>query len=396
MGVKLMHHPLNPECATSDSMMSLDATSSASTDDACLADSVPATQMISFIEGDELYAAMVNDIRSAVKWVRLETYIYAGDEVGRLIADAMKERAQAGCRVRLRIDSLGSFDTVNAAFIRELEEAGVEVEWCRRWQWRKPFDLHRRNHRKMLIVDKRCFYLGGFNFHRECSRSSFGDLRWRDTHVRVEGQLVNHAIIAFDEYDRPRRKRRRWRDLRTADGYLIPSLGFTRRFLLHRLYRFAFHKATQRLWITTPYFVPPASLQRALIRAAKRGVDVRILVPRRIDIFIVQWASRAVYARLLAGGVRIFEYLPRMLHAKCAVIDDGWATVGTANLDYRSLFINDELVLVITQKSVCDEIAQHFLEDLQCAEEITGPKWAKRRGTAFLAEMLGWWTRRWL
>jgi len=359
-------------------------------------DDASATTIVSFIEGDDLYSAMVADIRQAQKWVRLETYIYAGDEVGKLIAEALVERAQAGCRVRLRIDSLGSFNTVNTAFIRELELAGVEVEWCRRWQWRKPFDLHRRNHRKLLIVDRACFYLGGFNFHRECSRNTFGDLRWRDTHLRVEGSLVAQAITAFDEYDRPRRKRRRWRDLRTADGYLIPSLGLARRFLLHRLYRFAFHKARQRLWITTPYFVPPASLQRELIRAARRGVDVRVLVPRRIDIRIVQWASRAVYARLLKGGVRIYEYLPRMLHAKVAVIDDGWATVGTANLDYRSLFINDELVLVITQKRICEEIAQHFLKDLEFAEEVTGEKWAKRPGMALLAEMLGWWTRRWL
>ena len=208
--------------------------------------------------------------------------------------------------------------------------------------------------------------------------------------------MVAQAIAAFDEYDRPRRKRRRWRELRTADGYLIPNLGFTRRFLLHRLYRFAFHMAKQRLWITTPYFVPPSSLQRAMIEAAKRGVDVRVLVPRQIDIRIVQWASRAVYARLLAGGVRIFEYLPRMLHAKVAVVDDHWATVGTANLDYRSLFINDELVMVITQKTVCAQIAEQYLHDIAESEEVTGAGWSKRHSAAWIAELVGWWARRWL
>ena len=352
--------------------------------------------MRAFIEGDELYAAMLADIRSATRWVRLETYIYSGDEVGRMFAQALVERARAGCRVRLRLDAIGSFYTVANAFIHELEEQGVEVEWCRRWQWRKPFDLHRRNHRKLLIVDRRCFYLGGFNLHRESSRAHFGESRWRDTHLRVEGVLVAAAIAAFDEYERPRRKRQHWRDLRTGDGYLIPNLGFTRRFLLHRLYRFAFNRAQKRLWITTPYFVPPASLQRAMIAAAKRGVDVRVLVPRRIDIFLVQWASRAVYARLLKGGVRIFEYLPRMLHAKVAVIDDGWATVGTANLDYRSLFINDELVLVITQKNLSAQIAAQFEHDLESSEEITGVRWSQRHGAAWIAELLGWLTRRWL
>lgn len=349
-----------------------------------------------YIEGDDLYTAMLQDIANANSSVRLETYIYASDEVGQMLGAALIERAINGVQVRLRLDALGSLGLVSREHVHQLEAAGVKVEWCRRWHWRRPFDLHRRNHRKLLIVDQRCFYLGGFNLHRESSQRAYGPLRWRDTQLRVVGPLVDQAIAVFDDYEKPRRRRRRWRDLRTEDGYLVPSLGFMRRFVLHRLYRWYFRRAARRLWITTPYFVPPSALQRAMLQAAARGVDVRILVPRRSDVPLAQWASRAVYARLLNGGVRIYEYLPRMLHAKVALVDNTWAAVGTANLDYRSMFINDELVLMLVKPEVCAELASQFESDLQQAEEITRDRWSRRSLLHLIAEVLGWLSRRWL
>lgn len=349
-----------------------------------------------FIEGDALYAAMIADIRSARSRVRMETYIYASDEVGQAFAQALIERAQAGCKVHLRIDAFGSFDTMSAALAAELTAGGVLLERCRRWKWRRPFDIHRRNHRKLLVVDQRCCYLGGFNLHRQASRKYFGDKRWRDTHVRLTGSLVLRAAEAFDEYGQLPTQRRPWHQLRGAEGYLVPNLGLRRRFLLDRLLSRFFHGANRRLWLATPYFVPPASIKRALIRAAKRGIDVRVLVPRHNDVPLAQWASRAVYARLLAKGVRIFEYLPRMLHAKVAVIDRRWSMVGTANLDYRSLFINDEMVLLSDQSNLNQQLAEDFLHDQAQAEEITAPQWSRRFGLAWIAEMIGWMMRRWL
>ena len=349
-----------------------------------------------FIEGDELYAAMLADIRTARRSVRLETYIYAADEIGHAFAQALVERAGAGCDVRLRIDALGSYDTMDAALATGLRQGGVQLEWCRRWNWRRPFEFHRRNHRKLLIVDGHCCYLGGFNLHRQCSMRAFGDTRWRDTHVRIGGTLVDHAIAAFDEYDRLPLRRTSWRDLRSADGYLVPNLGLARRFLLHRLLRRLFRGAQQRIWLTTPYFVPPGSIQRALVHAARRGVDVRVLVPRRSDVIMAQWASRAAYARLLAGGVRIYEYLPRMLHAKTALIDAQWSMVGTANLDYRSLFINDELVLLSAQPALNAGLVEDFETDLAQSEEIAASTRPRRFGLAWISELIGWMARRWL
>lgn len=349
-----------------------------------------------FIEGDALYESMLADIRTAQRSVRLETYIYAADEIGQAFAEALIERAKAGCAVRLRIDALGSYDTMNAQLATTLEQGGVLLEWCRRWSWRRPFEFHRRNHRKLLIVDQHCCYLGGFNLHRQCSRRAFGQERWRDTHVRISGPLVEHAIAAFDEYDRMPLRRTSWRELRSADGYLVPNLGLARRFLLHQLLRRLFRGAQARIWLATPYFVPPAGIQRALVRAARRGVDVRVLVPRRSDVIMAQWASRAAYARLLAGGVRIYEYLPRMLHAKTAVIDAHWSMVGTANLDYRSLFINDELVLLSAQPALNAGLVGDFEADLVQSEQISASARPRRFGLNWISELIGWMARRWL
>lgn len=348
-----------------------------------------------YIEGDELFAAMLADIRAARASVRMESYIYAADEVGKAIAAALIERAGAGCTVRLRVDALGSFDTLDASLARTLTDGGVALEWCRRWSWRRPLEIHRRNHRKLLIVDEHCCYLGGYNVHREASRRAFGDGRWRDTHVRLEGDLVAQAKLAFDEYQHLL-QRRAWQQLRGSHGYLVPNLGIRRRFLLHRWLKRRFGRARQRVWLTTPYFVPPASIQRALIRAAARGIDVRVLVPRHSDVRLAQWASRAAYAGLLAGGVRIYEYLPRMLHAKTAVVDHNWSMVGTANLDYRSLFINDELVLWSDVPALNQGLAEDFERDLADAEEITRQRWSRRFGLNWIAELIGWLARRWL
>ncbi|MBL8246377.1 MAG: hypothetical protein JNL89_19420 [Rhodanobacteraceae bacterium] len=348
-----------------------------------------------YTEGDALYAAMLADIESATVSVRMESYIYASDEIGLAFASALIARARAGCTVRLRVDALGSFDTLDDSLARALVDGGVQLEWCHRWNWRRPLVIHRRNHRKLLIVDGHCAYLGGFNVHREASLRAFGEGRWRDTHVRLTGTLVPLATEAFDEYPHALRLRP-WRRLHEAQGYLVPNLGLKRRYLLHRWLKRRFGRARRRLWLTTPYFVPPASIQRALIHAARRGVDVRVLVPRHSDVPLAQWASRAAYSALLAGGVRIFEYLPRMLHAKTIVIDDSWSMVGTANLDYRSLFINDELVLWSDLPALINGLSVDFEADAQQAEEITAQRWSRRLGLNWIAELIGWMARRWL
>ena len=148
--------------------------------------------------------------------------------------------------------------------------------------------------------------------------------------------------------------------------------------------------------MTTPYFVPDHRTQHRLIEAAHRDVEVRLLVPAKSDVPLARWAARASYAALLHAGVRIFEYRPRMLHAKTAVVDGSWATIGTANLDYRSFFLNYELNLVSRNLDLCRRLQAQFDEDLAQSRQITAVSWPQRPSTERLLEAVGWMARRWL
>lgn len=155
-------------------------------------------------------------------------------------------------------------------------------------------------------------------------------------------------------------------------------------------------EAGQRIWLTTPYFVPDFATQSQLTGAAARGVDVRVLVPEKNDVRLVQWAGRAAYSQLMRAGVRIFEYEPRTLHAKTMIIDESWSTIGTANFDYRSFAINYELNLVSWLSELNAELAAIFEQDLSESREIRERPWNSRPLSAQLAEVVGWSARRWL
>lgn len=344
-------------------------------------------------EGDALYAAMLEDIAAAQEIVRLETYIFACDEIGQRFIDALVERARSGVRVYFRIDAAGSFGQVSRAVSRRLREAGVRFRRWRRWSWRQPFTVHRRNHRKLLVIDRRCVYLGGFNIHRECSREHYGEARWMDLHVRLTGPVVGDAALLFDNDGRiPAR----WRSRSRRGRYLLPNKTGRLRALLHRVFHRAFARAERRVWLTTPYFVPDSRTQRELCAAVQRGVDVRLLVPGKSDVPITQWAGRAAYSRLLDAGVRIFEFRPRVLHAKTLLVDECWSTVGTANIDYRSFFINDEVNAVFEDPAVNAVLAARFLSDLDESREVRLRPWRRRRWFNWFPEMIGYLARRWL
>ncbi len=342
-----------------------------------------------YIEGDALYAAMLREIAGARASVRLESYIFAADEVGIRFVDALIERAQAGCPCVLRVDAFGSFGLFVHAQELRLRRAGVRVTRSRRWRWQRPWRLQRRNHRKLLVVDDRVAYLGGFNIHRECSFAAVGEARWRDTQARMQGPVAFDAGVCFDLYARAR-----MRPVVREDVWLLPNRGLRGRWLLYRLLRQRLTGATQRIWLTSPYFVPDLPTQRALARAARRGVDVRVLVPGVSDVTIAQWAARAAYSTLLQSGVRIYEYGKRVLHAKTVLVDDNWGTVGTANVDYRSFFITDELNAVFNGGAVLGELAQQFEVDLAQSKEIKLRPWKRRPWTNWIAESIGWVVRR--
>ena len=348
-----------------------------------------------FTEGDTLYADMLAAIASAQEHVLLESYIFADDEVGRRFADQLIAQAGRGTIVRLHLDAAGSLFWHSRRLTDSLRHAGVQLRWFHRWDWRHPWRYNRRNHRKLLVVDGHLAYVGGFNIHRENSREIYGEQRWRDTHIRLQGPLAHEAMHLFGRFWMGRKRPALPRSPAGGDRLLSNYSRGGRRYLNGSFSAMLSH-AQRSIYITTPYFVPERRIQRLISRAARRGVDVRLLVPKKSDVRLAQWAARAAYDGLLTSGVRIFEYLPRLLHAKSMIVDGGYATLGTANMDYRSFFLNYELNLFSHNQQLCDQLQQVFLRDLSNSEEIRGEHWSKRPWTDRLLELVGWAARRWL
>ncbi len=346
-----------------------------------------------FIEGDALYAAMLASIRSASRTVRMESYIFASDEIGREFAAALTERALAGIDVHLHLDAAAAVGSRAFLLLRAARKAGVQLKWFHRWSWRSPLRYNRRNHRKLLVVDAGIAYVGGFNIHRLSSRRFFGEARWRDSHAAISGPLADIAARSFDAFWRGDL---RWTPAESESESLISNHTRICRHRIRCLYAETFAAARDRIYVTTPYFVPDLLMQQRLMAAARRGVDVRLLVPSQSDVPVTRWAAHAFYAALIEAGVRIYEYLPRMLHAKTVSIDGEWAVIGTANFDYRSFFLNYELVFTTREPGFCLRIEQSFQADLVESLEVTAERWAGRRWPGRVLESIGWTLRRWM
>ncbi len=347
-----------------------------------------------FTDGDSLYEDMLTSIAGAEKEVLLECYIFAYDEIGRRFIDALIDKAGSGVRVRLHLDAAGSMFWQSRELSRRVRHSRVQLRWFHRWDWRRPWRYNRRNHRKLLVVDGCCAYVGGFNIHRESSRTFSQDQCWRDTHIRFTGDLAEQAQRLFNRFWI--RRKRRDAPQPVADDVLLTNYMRGARRQLNGTFASMLSHARRTIFITTPYFVPERRLRRQITAAAARGVDVRLLVPGKSDVRLAQWAARAVYDSLLASGVRVFEYQPRLLHAKTIVVDSSHATIGTANIDYRSFRLNYELNLFTRNSRLCTELVEQFQRDLEYSEEIHADRWARRPWLAKLPELAGWLTRRWL
>lgn len=345
-----------------------------------------------FTEGDQLYDAMIGVIDDANSSIVMESYIFAADEVGERFAQALASRAQAGVRVRLHLDAFGSGLSSFRDLRHRLEAAGVEFKWFHPFQWLHPLAYIERNHRKLLVIDAQRAFLGGFNIRRLNSRILSGDGRQRDTHVYVTGRLARGAADLFD---------RLWHESATShsdaipetpqdlEAILVASHSRKCRQRIACLHGSLIERAQRYLFLTTPYFAPGTVIETALWDAADRGVDVRLLVPRYGDPPVVGWATRAAYEPLMAAGVRIYEYQPRKLHAKACVVDDEWSVIGSANLDYLSLFVNYELVLFAHDRALARVLRAHHERDLTDATEVASPVWRRRGRRERALEILG-------
>ncbi len=347
-----------------------------------------------YTEGDDLYAAMLDAIDHARDRIDMETYIFTADEIGRPFAEHLSVRAKEGLRVRLIVDAWGSFRGFPRSLERSLRQAGVQVRRFHRWRWLDPLRYNRRDHRKLLVVDRGEAFLGGYNIHRECSHAVYGERRWRDSHVRIAGPLAVEAADLFDAF---------WRgdplapvSRRDSSSVLLSNHTRACRLRLYCTLRDLFAGARKSLELTTPYFVPSHAIRIGLQKAAARGVLTRLLVPRVSDVPLAQWAARSIYGEMINAGVHVYEYQPRFLHAKTVISDNEYALLGTANLDYRSLFLNHELVLASRDPCLAHALHGQFEVDLSEAKEVCPGRWKHRRWSGRLAEELAWGLRRWL
>jgi cardiolipin synthase A/B len=353
-----------------------------------------------FTEGDDLHDAMISAIEAARRSIRLEVFIFAADEVGWRFARVLSAKARAGVEVRFHFDSRGAATGYSADLFQKMVDAGVRLKWYRPWTWRHPSRYFQRNHRKLLVIDERELFLGGFNIRRENSRKLYGEGRQRDAHALVRGELAKQAARLFDQmWDDPEHP---YADAASEEASvfnppLTPNfacLGWKR---IACLYAGLIQNSARHVYITTPYFCPGSLVARAARHAAKRGVDVRLLVPRYSDPAFVGWLTRSGYTSLMADGVRIYEYLPAprgKLHAKTAVIDNEWCIVGSPNLDHLSLLVNHELVLIARDRGLGEALCDQYFRDLADASEVQPSVWAHRGWAERCLEAVGWTARR--
>jgi cardiolipin synthase len=319
--------------------------------------------------------AIIALIVGAAEWVHFENYIIRADRTGRRVADALAERARAGVRVRILYDALGSFGT-GYRFWRTLRRAGVEVRAFHPIISGNPFDIFMRDHRKLIVADGVRAMLGGLCIGDEWTGDpAQGREAWRDTMLTVCGPAAAALDTTF-AYVWKRTGPPIAADELNADPetcgdvavQVVAGVPFQGR--IYRVTQLIAAAARERLWITDAYLVPPAPLYAALLEAARAGVDVRLLVPSASDLPVMRNATRAGYRELLRAGVRVFEWLGPMIHAKTLVADRHWARVGSSNLNVSSLFGNFELDVLTDDTASADELAAQFRRDLQGSREV--------------------------
>lgn len=340
--------------------------------------------------GDEIFPAMIGAIQQARSHIEFVTYVFWRSRIAAQLAEALAERARAGVKVRVLIDAVGGA-TLDARTIWRLERAGVQLAWFRPGLFRQLHRFNSRTHRKILLVDGQIGFTGGVGIADMWTGSAQDSHHWRETHCRIAGPACADLHVGFAE---------NWREA-TGENLQPPNPEPAGKVSVHTIISTAgthptvaeqvLHAITanvqRRLWITTGYFIPTDPVIDALTTTARRGVDVRVLTNgRHNDHPVAMMAGRFTYEKLLRAGVKIYEYDRTMHHAKIITADGAWATIGSINLDPRSLILNDELNVAVTDPGLVSALDLQFLEDLKESKHIRGTHWYQRGRLARLIE----------
>ena len=357
-------------------------------------------------DGADTYPAMFAAIRNARDHINMESYIIEDDEVGRQFADLLLEQQARGVQVNVIYDGFGGINTPKAFFDR-LRQGGIAVL---EFNPVNPFDaraswlVNNRDHRKLLIVDGRTAFLGGINISSVYSTGSSGASRdarenqpaWRDTDIRVEGPVVGELQKLFmDTWQKQHGAALSAKDyfptLKAEGNDIVRAIGSTPDdpfSLMYLTLISAIGNAEKQVYLTQAYFVPDQQLLDALLGAAARGVDVRLILPSKSDSDLAFLAGRAHFATLLRGGVKLYERAGALLHSKTVVIDGVRSTVGSTNLDWRSFLDNDEVNAVVLGRGFAQQMLTMFARDEEASLAIDARQWGNRPLQLRLKELL--------
>ncbi len=346
-------------------------------------------------DGPATYAAMFKAIQNAGDHINLESYIIEDDETGRKFADLLLQKQAEGVQVNLIYDSVGSMNTP-ASFFQRLRDGGIQVvefNPINPLNARENWELTHRDHRKILIVDGKVAIIGGINISKVYSssplkrkRSKKAPIHWRDTDVQIEGPAVAEFQKLFlDTWLKQKgpklSERNYFPDLKEKGNALVRVVGSTpgqTNRIPFIVYVSAIAFAEYSIHMTNSYFFPDDQIVKALTDAAERGVDVKIVLPGITDFQLALYAQRYYYSKLLKSGVKLYERSNSLLHAKTAVVDNVWSTVGSTNMDFMSLLNNDEVNAVILSKEFAVEMEKMFVGDLADSRQIQWDEWKKR------------------
>lgn len=348
------------------------------------------------LNGDQIFPAMLEGIRSATQSVTFETFIYWSGEIGAQFATALSDKARSGVPVHVMLDWVGS-NKMDRKYIDELRQAGAEVVQYHKPHWTGLGRMNNRTHRKLLVIDGRVGFTGGVGIAEEWTGHAENEKHWRDTHFQVDGPVVGHMQSVFMD---------NWikatgnvlhgptyfpeiAAVDTTEGvaHMFSSSPTNGADDMELMYLMAITAATNSIHLASAYFVPDGLAINALVEAARRGVRVLIMTPgKRIDTHTVREASRACWGDLLAAGIEIYEYQPTMFHCKVLVVDDYLVSVGSTNFDSRSFKLNDEANLNIYDREFARQQVDIFDADVERAQLVTHQDWLNRPITEKLIE----------
>ncbi|HBF85985.1 MAG TPA: cardiolipin synthase B [Streptomyces sp.] len=361
-------------------------------------------ELVPLRNGDQIFAAMLDAIRSAEHTVDMMTFVYWRGDIARDFAEALSGRARAGVRVRLLLDGFGS-RLIEKDQLAMMEAAGVQVAWFRKPLYLSPLKQNHRCHRKVLITDERTAFTGGVGIAEEWCGDARNEHEWRDTHVRVRGPAVDGLAAAFAQnwaecHDELFDAHDRFVALEPHGDAIVQVVRGSASFGwqdMQTLLRVVLESAEERVRLTTAYFAPDTFFVGLLCAAARRGVTVEVLLPGpHTDKRVCQLAGQHHYEALTACGVKIYQYQPTMMHTKALTVDRVAALIGSTNFNRRSLDHDEEVMLAVLDPEFTATLDGHFEQDVTRSELIDGARWRRRSPAQRMREVAVQPIRRWL